>query len=449
MKIKEKLDFSSVFMIGIGGISMSGLAKLLLKNNIHVSGSDTTDSNIIQELKDLGIEINIGHDERNIHSKLDLVVYTGAINESNCEIKKAKYLGIKVIERSELLGIIARQFDHVIAISGTHGKTTTTAMIGEIFVSAGFDPTIHLGGKSTNLQTNTYIGSDNYLIVEACEYRNSFASLHPECAVILNIESDHLDYYKDYNAIKLSFDNFAVQSTSLITNKDCNINHNNIQLIDDYSIKNLIVKDKGYNYDVYYNDELLIHIRLNMIGLHNVYNSLYAIAVARKYAIDCKIISSALGNFRGVDRRYEKIGYINNIPIIIDYAHHPTEIKTSFQGIKSFYKNPYVVFQPHTYSRTISLMNDFVAVLEKINNLILFKTYSAREKEIIGGRAEDLFDKLKCKCSYVDNIEGLLKILSCNNKSEFDCILVLGAGDLADCLKSYLSSHNRIVKQKI
>lgn len=421
---------------------MSGLAKILLHNGCYVSGSDMRVSNITQDLEHAGIDVKLGHSADNINSTIDLVIYTGAISTDNCELVMAKKLCIPTIERSELLGLISKQFDHVIAVSGTHGKTTTTAMIGEIFIRAGLDPTIHLGGKSIGFNSNTRIGSSSYFILEACEYRNSFRYVHPECAIILNIENDHLDYYKDDKEIKLAFDNFASQSKSIITSEHYNVRHNNLININDYRVVDLKILNQAYQYDVYYQNKFIMHIRLNTIGLHNVQNSLYAIAIARQYGIDSNVIANALGDFCGVERRYENIGTIRNVPVIIDYAHHPTEIKASINGIKTFYNNPLVIFQPHTYSRTLTLMEEFIEVLQGLDNLILYKTYSAREKELVGGRAIDLFDKIQHSCSYVDDVDNLINLVSSLDNFTFDCVVVLGAGDLADKLKSYLSRHN-------
>ena len=426
MKSIQNLSNLNVFMVGIGGISMSGLAKILFSMGNKVSGSDRQSSDITFYLKSIGIEVFIGHSDKNITKDIDLVVFSGAIKNDNPELVVAKNLGLKVIERSELLGLISSKYSNVIAISGTHGKTTTTAMIGEIFKNARLNPTIHLGGISVNLKSNTIIGQKDYFILEACEYRNSFRFLKPTCAVITNIEADHLDYYKTYDSIKKAFNNFANNSKYVINEND-------------YSVKNIKFENEGYAYDVYFKNEFFSSIRLNMLGLHNVKNSLFAIAVANYYGIDKKIIVDSLSQFNGVERRYEKIGYINKTPVIIDYAHHPTELKNSIAGIECVYKKILCVFQPHTYSRTLDFFDEFVEVL-KCKNLILFKTYSAREKEIIGGRAEDLFNAINSTCTYCNNIDELINEIEkqvCN----FDCILVLGAGDLADKLKSILKAR--------
>ena len=418
---------------------MSGLAKVLKFIGYKVSGSDVSYNANIQHLIADGIDISIGHQSDNINQNIDLVVHSGAIKDDNPEIIEANRLGIKIIERSELLGVIASRYERVIAISGTHGKTTTTAMIGEIFKCAGYNPTIHLGGVSVNLNTNTYIGGSDYLILEACEYRESFKYLNPDTSIITNIECDHLDYYKDLEDIIIAFQRFAYNSKSIVIDPKYNICHDNIINISNYSIANLQFISDAYSYDVYYQGQFFIHVHLNMLGRHNVINSLFAIATACQYNINKETIMVALANFAGVERRYEKIGYIEDVPIIIDYAHHPTEISSSISGIHEHYKTPLIIFQPHTYTRTIKLFASFIDVLSKIDNLILYPTYPARESEIIGGRALDLFDALSAPCKYItalDDLMGEIKIML--RKEKIDCVLVLGAGDLADNMKKLL-----------
>lgn len=442
MKNLKNLKNLHVFFVGIGGISMSGLAKLLFSNGTKVSGSDIGHSPEISSLQKLGIKIYTCHSDNNITKDIDIVVFTGAVKPDNQELLQAKKLNIKVVERSEFLAYIASLYKNVIAISGTHGKTTTTAMIGCIFQLADKQPTIHLGGESIDLKNNTIIGDCKYFIVEACEYRNSFRFLHSDTAIITNIECDHLDYYKNLHDIEDSFCNFASKSNYLIKADEVNVTHSNIMSIgSDWVVANIAFSDFGYDYNVIFKNQLFGHFRLNMLGVHNVINSLFAIAVSYHYGIDKKIIYGALKNFKGVARRYEKIGEIKgdkNIPVIIDYAHHPTEIKKSYNGIKEVYKNILVVFQPHTYSRTIKLFDEFISILSDIDNLILFKTYPAREEEVVGGRAIDLYVALdNKKVSYSDNQIDVINAIKNKVKTKkYDAVLVLGAGDLAENLRN-------------
>lgn len=438
MKNFINLKNLNVFMIGIGGISMSGLAKIVLSLGGRVSGSDISDSAMLKDLSDLGVKTFKGHSENNITSDIDLVVYSGAIHNDNVEMIRAKELGIMMMERSEFLGLIASEFSEVIAISGTHGKTTTTAMIATIFKQAKLDFTMHLGGKSVNFGTNTYIGGDKYFIVEACEYRESFRYLNPTTAVITNIEADHLDYYNSISDIERSFENFAKNSTYLIQNNSCSINHPfNTIIGSEWVAENIVFSLGGYDYDVFFEGEYFGHFRLNCLGIHNVTNSLFAIAVADHYGIRVNDIVLGLSRFMGVERRYQKIGSIGDSEIIIDYAHHPTEIDKSMSGLSQVYDNILCVFQPHTYSRTKLLFDDFVSVLSTYENLFLYSTYPAREVEIPGGSAEDLAVSLGCECfSDIDTLVDNIKLYT--QKHNINCVVVLGAGDLAEKLQDYL-----------
>ena len=442
--MKKLEDFAGlhIYFIGIGGISMSGLCQLAVSFGAEVKGSDSGNNPEIDRLKAMGITVNNNHSADNITRDIDLVVYTTAIRTDNPEYLIAKELGIKTMERAEFLGEISRLYETVIAVSGTHGKTTTTAMLGEIFVLAGLNPTIHIGGESIGLKGNTIVGDNKYLIVEACEYKESFRFLSPTIAVITNIELDHLDYYKDYSAIQLAFQNFADKSNAVVLSKDCDITHKNITTIfGDWEIKSVEFIGNGYNFNVYKYGVFYDSFRLNLLGYHNVINSLFAIAVADRLGIAKDTICRAISGFMGVGRRYETIRkFDNGCRVIIDYAHHYTEIKNSVAGIKDIYGRLLVIFQPHTYSRTAKLFNEFVDTLSAIDNLVLYKTYPARETTIKGGTAKDLFAAVKSKRkAYFESIDGLLKFINHNTKN-FDCILVLGAGDLAEDLKRNYSN---------
>lgn len=417
---------------------MSGLAKILLSYGKKVLGSDSGESDNLEELETLGVKIYRTHLRENISNETHLVVYSGAIKKDNPELLEAEKLGIPIIERSELLGIIASQYKKVIAISGTHGKTTTTAMIGEIFVSAGGNPTIHIGGNSIGLKSNTVIGGDQYFIVEACEYRESFRFLNPYIGIITNIELDHLDYYKNMKSLKLAFQKFANNSKLIITGSADIQNKNKIDISKAWTIKNLEAYGSGYNFNVYHNDEFFYSFRLNMIGIHNVSNALFAIAVSYECGIEKEVIASALSGFMGVSRRYEKISQLGTCSVIIDYAHHPTELSSSIDGIKSVYKNILYIFQPHTYSRTLKLFDEFIDVLCCLPNLLLFETYPAREQVIAGGTAMDLFSRLEKNgmknLKYMCKVEDVTNHIL-NNCRSYDCVLILGAGNLAEKIK--------------
>lgn len=445
MKKYNNFKLKTIFFVGIGGISMSGLCKISMYLGAKVMGSDIASNAEIDVLKGMGVKIYTTHDEKNITKSVNLVVYSGAIKSTNPELQKAKKLGIKVMERAEFLGEIASMYDNVIAVSGTHGKTTTTAMLGYIFTVSGLKPTIHLGGESVNLDGNTIISGNKYFICEACEYRESFRFLKPNTLVVTNIESDHLDYFKTHKRYERAFRKIMSKSKCVIKDKSVSLKHKNSIIVGKNVVASNLQKiGYGYNFDVLTNNYNAGQFRLNMIGRHNVTNALFAISTALKYGIDIEIIKTALDHFRGVKRRYEYIGKINNTPVIIDYAHHPTELKSSIAGIRTEYKNPLIIFQPHTYSRTISLKNEFKDVLCSVKDLVLFKTYPARETEIIGGRAWDLYIALDNPThKYFDNVNDLyVYVKNSIDSGGFDCVLILGAGDLAINFNKYLFTIN-------
>lgn len=445
MKNLHNLSELHIHFIGIGGISMSGLAKLMLNKGARVTGSDNGDNPEINKLKALGVKVFSSHCIDNITNDIDLVIYTGAIKLDNTELRRARSLGIVTMERSEFLGLVTKEYSKVIAVAGTHGKTTTTAMLGVIMERAGLNPTIHIGGESINLKDNTVIGGNEYFLLEACEYRESFRYLNPYIAVVTNIELDHLDYYSDYNSIHDAFSRFASNSKHLISLDTAHLNHKDNHLIEkDWQAKNIEYIYDGYNFNVYYKNEYFETFRLNVIGLHNVTNALFAIATAYQLGIDKECMVEGIADYMGVERRYERIARINNnCNVIIDYAHHPTEIKASINGISAVYKNILYVFQPHTYSRTKKLFNDFIEVLQTMDHLVIFQTYPAREEIIVGGRAIDLFKALKVNNKeYFENIEKLIEFIY-NKQMNYDCVLVLGAGDLADKLKKFFYKNNK------
>lgn len=437
MKKDSILKYSNIYFVGIGGISMSGLVQMCLSFGLNVSGSDVVSNAEVEKLAAMNIAINIGHNRENIHKDIDLLVYTSAVSPDNVELLRARELGVECVDRAEFLGAVATLYKSVIAISGTHGKTTTTAMIGEIFALAGENPTIHLGGESVAFGSNTVIGSKDYFIVEACEYKESFRYLKPDIAVITNIEADHLDYYKSYSAIVRAFQRFADSSKSVVAGTGADISHHNIVRVgSDWEVKQIEFLYGGYNFNVYYRGRLFDSYRLNMLGVHNVSNALFAISVAHACGIAKSYIQDGISSFAGVERRYERIfAYESGCKVIIDYAHHPTELSRSIEGICGVYKRVLYVFQPHTFSRTKSLADEFVAVLEGLEHLVVFKTYPAREEAILGGSAYDLYTQLDPKkAMYLENIDSLLSVIDREEKV-FDCVLVLGAGDLAEKLK--------------
>lgn len=466
-----------VYFIGISGISMSSLAVFMRLQNCEVSGSDLCESENLKALQAFGIKYHIGHAEENIKQfNPNLVIINYAIHEDNEELIWARNHKKRVISRAELLGKLSKNFKKVIAISGTHGKTTTTALTAEIFVNAGLRPTVHVGGILKLNNSNFLIGDKKYFITEACEYKNSFLSLSPNLGAVLNIEPDHLDFFKNINEIQKSFDAFLQNSkTKLFQISDFKYCLKNEKFEKFYSAENITQIQTGYIFDLCENDKILAHIKTNFLGEHNVKNALVSAIIALQYKIKIHTIKKTIKNYHGVKRRFEEIAQINNCAIIHDYAHHPTEIRKVITQAKSYGK-VLTVFQPHTFSRTKKLFNDFLTAFDESDGLILAKTYPARERESEGISAKTLFKKMQNfynnklvqnaqnikNNNFVQNIQnnqnsyfvqsvqnGSLKISNhsthifqycenfnkiqktiLDNLKNYDCILILGAGDI-------------------
>lgn len=430
---------------------MSALAKLCFNNGVFVSGSDATSSHITDELEHLGIEIHIGHKKSNIVGA-ELVVYTCAVSMRNVELKEAKKQGIQILERADFLGLVSNEYKNVIAIAGSHGKTTVASMIGKIFVDCGIDPTILIGGEMAS-GSNLRIGKKDFLIVEACEYKEHFLKLKHNTAVILNIDYDHPDYFKNASAYANAFNKFSRLSLdkTIISEKYKMFLETNLYVTygkgGTYSARHIKHHENMLEFDVYKNGKFFNHIVLNLIGTYNIMNALCSVAVADCYKLEKEKVKRSLAEYEGVKRRYEYMGKLLDNIVITDYAHHPTQIANCIEATREVYKKPItVVFEPHTYSRTKSLFFDFLNSLEKADNLILLPTYSAREKTIVGGRSKDLFDALKFKKKNVKYIKTYSVCLEHLKKLKNNIILLLGAGsiiNLAETIKqNYLNAQN-------
>lgn len=453
--VKKLEKYNNIFFVGICGISMSGLALLLKWQGKNVAGSDVNADSQKRRLKRQGIHVFTKHKKSNI-KKADLVVFSGAITNTNPELLAAKERGIDVIERSELLGLISKQYKKVIAISGTHGKTTTTAMIGYIFMVAGLKPTIHVGGDFDFINGNVYRGDNKYFITEACEFRNSFLTLNPTTSVICNIEEEHLDFFKNFETEKQSFNKFANNTKGI-----CYINEDYVNLLQssnistygnfdssNYYIKNInIGDDLKYTFDCYKKGNIFIgSFKLNIYGKHNLQNALAAIAVCCEYNIDYKFIYLGLKTFNNVHRRFEYMGNYKNCPVIHDYAHHPTEIYNTIKTAKEVFMRKIVcVFQPHTYSRTKLLIDSFSICFDGLDCLHILQTYSAREKYEYLGSAEYLKQKiLQSKPNFavrgVYNKKQIIKQLKKDNLCD-SVLLFLGAGDIEEACKKLVKNQ--------
>lgn len=452
-----------VFFIGIGGISMSGMAELLHKNGFHVMGSDCKESNTTNHLQDLGITIFYGHDAKNITKNIDLVVYTAAVKSDNPEYQAALEYGIPIIDRAELIGQIMKNYQDPIAVAGTHGKTTTTSMLSLMLLEGKLDPTISVGGILPGINGNVHIGSSEHFVTEACEYTNSYLKFRPKKGIILNIEAEHLDYFKTFDAVRQSFTDFAhllPEDGTLIINGEIDnyqeitknltckvltygVENDKSNATYDYMARNISYDEMGCGqYDLYVNGEFCSHIQLKVLGLHNISNSLPAIALALDLGIHIDNIQKALNKFTGTNRRFEYKGEVGGVTIIDDYAHHPTEIKATLTSARRYpHKTLWCVFQPHTFSRTKSFFSDFVEALSLADKVVLADIYSAsREKDLGDISSKQIMDELLKNGTDVhyfhsfDEIEDYL-LLNCTNG---DLLITMGAGDIVSVGESLL-----------
>lgn len=452
-----KIDFKNpihVYFMGIGGISMSGLAQILIEEGFKISGSDNKKSAITEALEKKGVEIFYGQKAENIsRSKdIDVVVYTAAVHPDNPEFVAAKEANLPMLTRAELLGQIMKEYELPVAIAGTHGKTTTTSMLSKILLEADTDPTLSIGGIFKDIGGNIRVGKSEYFVTEACEYTNSFLSFFPKISVISNIDADHLDFFKDLDDIRHSFRKFAQLLPSdgtLVISGDI---ENLTEITDGLECKVLTYGSKDsydfYPTDIVYDDlgnpsftahlpgEKSLQVKLAVPGIHNVYNALAAIAVATLLNIEDEHILSALSLFGGTSRRFEHKGEIGGVTIIDDYAHHPTEIKATLTAAQNYPHNKiWCVFQPHTYTRTKALLNEFAEALSLADHVILADIYAAREKDNLGISSRTLRDKIVemgHECNYFPTIESFNEIekFLLQNCTKGDLLITMGAGDV-------------------
>ncbi len=426
-----------IFFVGIGGVSMSSLAIFAKDIGFRVSGSDCNCSSVTKHLQGFGINVFYSHNATNI-SDANLIVYSNA-TENSAEVVEAKQKNIPTMSRAKFLAIVLKQYKTKICISGAHGKTTTTALIYSVLHQAKKQPSLHLGGNLVESKKNYCYNSNQYMVCEACEYKDSFLEFSPTIGVVLNVAPEHLDYFKTYKNVVSSFNKFAQQSDIIVVNKDFKIEHKNkvtFGLNDaNFTAKNVkMLKNGKYTFDCYKNNKFFVHINLNLIGKHNVLNALACVATCYVLKISKKDISIALSKFCGVERRYQ---FLHGKKFIVhDYAHHPDEIASAIQETKNFYTNKLlVVFQPHTYSRTKTLFNNFIQVLKCADELLIIPTYSAREKYQYKGSAAYLCKNVGSNATYIKNKKNAVKYIL----NKINCgygVLFLGAGDIFDMAKN-------------
>lgn len=440
--------YSHIHFIGIGGISMSGLAEILLNEGYKVSGSDAKNSDIIKKLKTLGADIHINHSNKHVNGA-DLVVYTDAISKDNEELMEAINNKIQVVDRATFLGALMKNYKNSIAVSGTHGKTTTTSMIATIFHHSTLDPTILLGGTLTEIGSNIKIGNKDHILTEACEYKGNVLKYFPTLAIILNMEEDHLDYFKDINHIVDNFIDYAknIQDDGfLIINTDDKnskkvIEETKAQVISfgidnkaDYYAENISFTSEGYpKFILNIRGQSLYPVTLNVMGIHNVYNSLASIASAQTLGIPIETIITSMMKYNGTHRRLEFKGIVNDVKIMDDYAHHPTEIKASLDALKNSNKNHiWCVFQPHTYTRTQLLLKDFGRAFSQADKVIIPDIYAAREKNNGSIHSSNLVDELinnGVDAQYMSSFENISNYLL-EHAEKGDIVVTMGAGNV-------------------
>lgn len=442
-------NYKHIHMIGIGGISMSGIAEILLNSGFTVTGSDVSSSEITDKLIQNGITVTIGHDFANVR-KSNLVVYSAAIKQTDPELMEAQRCKVPTIERGDFLGEITKLYKDTICVSGTHGKTTTTSMVSLCFLEAEKDPTIQVGAILKQIDGNYKVGNSDYLIIEACEYVESFLKFFPKAEIILNIDNDHLDYFKNFDNIKKAFIKYVKKLPNnglLILNGD---DHNCLVLAQytsaktvtyginntntDYYAKNLICDANGcYQFEVCKNNKYYGMFKLSIPGLHNVLNALSCIALCDNYGINSEHIKNALFKFTGANRRFDYIGTLNGFDIYDDYAHHPTEISALAKAVKNIVHNQsWAIFQSHTYSRTQLLLDDFANSLQDFDNIIITDIYAARETNQCGITPHHLVNKLKelgKQAIYIGPFEDIANYII-KNAQKNDIILTIGAGTI-------------------
>lgn len=447
-----QIDFHKpqhIHFIGIGGISMSGLAEVLLEENFTVSGSDAKESPLTKALESHGAKIYYGQRASNIDDSVELVVYTAAIHPNNPEYAYAIQKQLPMLTRAELLGQIMRNYEIPIAVSGTHGKTTTTSMLAHVLLENNSDPTISVGGILPAIHGNIRVGQSEIFLTEACEYTNSFLSFFPKIGIILNMDADHLDFFKDIEDIRHSFRRFAQllpKDGALIINADtpeydkiiedlpCQIITYGLTHHAQYQASDITYDSYGHASFKVQKDGIPIgSYSLQVPGIHNVSNALSVIAASHLLGIEEASIVSGLRNFTGTDRRFQLKGTVGGVTIIDDYAHHPTEIEATLHAAHNYpHKKIWCVFQPHTYTRTKALLHEFAKALTLADHVILADIYAARETDTLGISSADLQELIKSlgtPCEYFstfDEIENYL-LESC---TQGDLLITMGAGDV-------------------
>ena len=430
-------------LIGIGGVSMSALAQVLASRGITVTGSDSNRSAAVIKLESLGIKVSIGHKAENA-DECDCIVRTAAVKDDNTEVIRAKERGVPVFERAEAWGELMKEYRHALCVAGTHGKTTTSSMCAQIYMEAGLDPTVMIGGRLPLLDSGYRVGGGDTIIAESCEYCNSFHKFFPTTAIINNVESDHLDFFKDLEDIKSSFVTFAnlvPEGGNIIVNADDDGAADVARRLGGKAVTFAFEKDariKGENlvfnkgrasFDVTVDGKLYAQIELSVPGRHNAYNALAACAACAVLGVDSGAVERALFAFGGADRRLQYKGKCNGADVYDDYAHHPGELKALLDTVKQMgYERIICVFQPHTYTRTKALFDEFVIQLRRADLCVLAEIYAAREQNRVGISSADLGWQIK-NSKYLPEFAQIEEFLRKESRPG-DIILTVGAGNI-------------------
>lgn len=429
-----------VHMIGIGGSGMCPLAEILHSKGYELTGSDNNESDPLERVKSLGIKVFMGHNADNIKDA-QLVVYSAAISQDNPEIVAAKEQGIPLMERSHLLGALTRHYDNVIGVCGTHGKTTVTSMITQILILNKREPSAVIGGKLPLINSNGTVGSSQTLVCESCEFVDTFLQMSPDVSVLLNIDNDHLDYFKTMDNLVLSFHKFIAMSKTCYYNGDDKLCVNaaddikaqkitfGFESTNDFYADNIESGKYGFCFDVIHKGEKLGRMQMHIPGRHNVLNGLAAFAVCYNEGVSAEGIADAVSKFTGAGRRFEFLGEYNGFTLADDYAHHPTEIKATLSAAKELdYNRVIAVFQPFTFSRTALLKDDFIKALSIADKVIMTPIMGSREKNTFGIKSEDIANKLS-DAVVVDGFENIADTILKTAK-EGDLVITMGGGDI-------------------
>ena len=440
-----------IHFVGIGGSGMCPLAEILYSEDFEITGSDCNESDTLDRIKGMGIKVFEGHFAENVKDT-ELVVYTAAVKSDNPELVATNELGIPCLERSVMLGIVTRRYNRSVAVAGTHGKTSTTAMISQILIGSGFDPSAIIGGKLNAIGGNSYVGQSDIIVCEACEYVDTFLQLTPYLSVVLNIDADHLDYFKNLDNIKSSFNKFANQTTHAVIY--CGDDENSVDTFKDlalekitfgvgencdYKAVNIVSNGMKQSFDLYYKNDFVVTVNLIVPGRHNIMNALAASAAAHHLGATGKEIAENLEKFTGVHRRFEVLGVSKGITVADDFAHHPTELEAVLTSAMNMgFNKVWAIFQPHTYSRTAILLDDFAKALSIPDEIIISEILAVRETNTYNIYSTDLGAKIEgSHC--IDTFEEITEFIL-ENAKEGDLVLTMGGGNVYRCANMIYSA---------